>query len=216
MNDLIYQRTEIMLGDITKLKNSHVCICGIGGVGSYAVEALARIGIGMISIIDKDIVDITNINRQIIALHSTVGLDKVKVQMDRIKDINPNTKVNSIKVELNEDNIGNYITTDMDYVVDCVDNVEAKVGLIKFCNNNSIKLISCMGMAKKVNPLDIKVEDIYNTKMCPLAKIIRKRLKSLNILKQKVVFSVESPIVTDGNILRECVICSVCCRSCYC
>lgn len=203
--DTIYQRTEIVLGDITKLKNSHVCVCGIGGVGSYTVEALARSGIGTLTLIDKDIIDITNINRQIIAMSSTIGLDKVKAAYNRIKDINSDIVLNCFKVDLNEKNISEYISNNIDYVVDSVDNIDTKVSLINYCNKNNIRIISCMGMAKKINPLDIKVTDIYKTEVCPLAKIMRKKLKESNIKKQKVVFSIENPIITDkekyGNIL---------------
>ncbi len=167
-------------------------VCGIGGVGSFVIEALARVGIGTLTIIDKDIVDITNINRQIIALQSTIGKDKVEVAKQRILEINSTIKVNSIKIDINKDNIKDLLNEKgIDYVVDCVDNIEAKIAIIENCNNENIKCISCMGTANKINPLDFKVDDIYKTYACPLAKILRKRLKQIGIKKQKVVFSIE-------------------------
>lgn len=196
MVENIYTRTNLLLGkeNVETLKNSHVIICGIGGVGSFTLEALARVGIGKITIIDKDVVDITNINRQIIALNSTVGMNKVDVALERIKDINSNIMANIKKVDITKDNIEEILSSeDVDYVVDCVDNIEAKIAIIEFCNRKNIKCISCMGTAKKINPLDLRVTDIYKTSICPLAKIIRKRLRALNIKKQKVLYSVEEP-----------------------
>lgn len=195
MKEEIYQRTRILLGnDLEKIKKINVCICGIGGVGSYALEALARIGVGKITIVDKDEVDITNINRQIIALTSTVGKDKVTVAEERINDINPDIDVVAIKLNVNKDNIDSIITSDYNYVVDAVDNLEAKIAIIKKCSQEKINCISCMGMGNKKDPLKIKVGDINKTEVCPLAKLVRKRLKNLGIKKQKVVYSTETPI----------------------
>lgn len=198
----IYNRTEIILGteNIDILKNKHVLVCGIGGVGSYTLEALARIGIGKITIIDKDVIDITNINRQLLALHSTVGKDKVEVAKERIVDINDKIVVDALKVNINKNNIEELILNkNIDYVVDCVDNVEAKLAIIEICYKNNIKCISCMGTANKINPLELKIADISKTNTCPLAKIIRKKLKDLNIKKQKVLFSTELPKMLNGS-----------------
>lgn len=192
----IYNRTEIILGkeNVDILKNKHVMICGIGGVGSYTLEALARIGVGKITIIDKDVIDITNINRQLLALRSTIGIDKVEVAKQRVFDINDKIVVDALKVDITRNNITELILNkNIDYVVDCVDNVEAKIAIIEICNKNNIKCISCMGTANKINPLDLKIADIYKTNTCPLAKIVRKKLKELNIKKQKVLFSTELP-----------------------
>lgn len=203
MNDDFYQRTQIIIGkeNIEKIKNMHIVICGIGGVGSFVLEALARIGVGNLTIIDKDVVEATNINRQIIALQSTIGKYKVDVAKERILDINPQAKVKATCINITSDNIDEVICIDdnIDYVVDCVDNIEAKIAIISKCNNKNIKCISCMGMGNKINPLDIRVSDIYKTNTCPLARIIRKKLKELGINKQKVIFSVEKPIKNNSN-----------------
>lgn len=203
MNDDFYQRTQIIIGkeNIEKIKNMHIVICGIGGVGSFVLEALARIGVGNLTIIDKDVVEATNINRQIIALQSTIGKYKVDVAKERILDINPQAKVKATCINITSDNIDEIISIDdnIDYVVDCVDNIEAKIAIIFKCNNKNIKCISCMGMGNKINPLDIRVSDIYKTNTCPLARIIRKKLKELGINKQKVIFSVEKPIKNNSN-----------------
>jgi len=199
----IYQRTRLVIGDkgIEKLKKAKVCICGIGGVGSYVLEALARVGIRNITVIDKDRVDVTNINRQIIATINNIDIPKVDCAKERIKDINPNIKVDSIETYLEGENIQEYIDTSYDYVIDAIDTINSKVELIKYCYDNNIKIISCMGMGNKMNPLDIKVADIYKTSVCPLAKIMRKRLKEENIKKLKVVYSEEIPIKNNEGIL---------------
>ena len=195
MENSIYQRTEILIGkdNVNKLKEKHILICGVGGVGSYALEALARVGIGKLTIVDKDVVDITNINRQLIATYDTIGKLKVEVAKKRIENINKEAKVNILQENITSDNIEKIIDKKFDYVVDCVDSLEAKIAIIKYCNENNITCISCMGMANKLNPLDIKVADIYKTINCPLARILRKKLKELNIKKQKVVYSTEIP-----------------------
>lgn len=199
----IYQRTELVIGKegVNKLKNSKVCICGVGGVGSYAIEALARIGVGNLTVIDKDVVDITNINRQIIATMENIGKPKVHVIKERINSINPNIIVQSIETFLDESNISKYITEDFDYVIDAIDSINSKVELIKHCTKNNINVISSMGMANKIEPLMIKVSDIYKTSVCPLAKIMRKKLKENGIKKLKVVYTEEISIKNDTNVL---------------
>lgn len=196
MEDTIYNRTEIILGkdNVDKLKTKHIMICGIGGVGSYCLEALSRIGVGIFTIIDKDRVDITNVNRQIIATMDTIGEDKVNIAKKRVELINKEAKVTALKLNLTKDNIEEILKDkSIDYVVDCVDNIEAKLAIILQCNKKNIKCISSMGMGNRLNPLDIKIDDIHNTKICPLARIMRKRLKEEGIKKQKVVYSVELP-----------------------
>lgn len=202
MENNVYNRTSIVLGleNVEKLKNSNVLLCGIGGVGSYTLEALARVGIGNITIVDKDIIDETNINRQLIALNSTVGMDKVEVAKKRCLDINPEMKIQALKIDINSQNILEIFLRDkFDYVVDCVDNIEAKINIIKVSNDKKIKCISSMGTANKINPLNFEVTDIYKTKVCPLAKVMRKKLKEIGIKKQKVVYSTENPVKNSEN-----------------
>lgn len=201
MNDneshTMYDRTIKLLGvdSVDKLKEKHIVICGIGGVGSYVVEICARIGIGEITVIDKDVVDISNINRQIIALNSTINMSKVEVAKNRILDINKEAKLHTIYDNITKDNISSLLNfKNIDYVVDAVDNFEAKIAIIKYCHDNNIKCISSMGMGNRLNPLDIKVGDIYETSVCPLARKVRKELKGLGIKKQKVIYSIEVPI----------------------
>ncbi len=199
----IYDRTEIVLGKekLEILKKSHVVICGIGGVGSYTLEALARIGVGHITVVDKDDVDVTNINRQIIATVDNVGNSKVEVAKKHVSLINPNIKVDSVKEFIDEANIPTYITKEVDYVVDAIDSTESKIALIKYCKEQDIKVISSMGTANKLDPLKLTVTDISKTEMCPLAKIVRKRLKEEGITKVKVVYSTEPAIKTNTTTL---------------
>ncbi len=201
--DKIYQRTELVIGEanLEKLKKANVCICGIGGVGSYTLEALVRVGVGKITIIDNDNVDITNINRQIIATVDNVGNSKVIEAKKRINSINPNIQVTSIKDFIDSSNVEKYITADYDYVVDAIDSVESKIAIIKECKKKQIKIISSMGMANRLDPLKIKVTDISKTEVCPLAKVVRKRLREENIQKVKVVFSTENAVKPTGNVL---------------
>lgn len=202
VND-IYARTEIVLGKekLEKIKNSNICICGIGGVGSYALEALVRIGVLHITIIDKDTVDITNINRQIIATVDNVGNSKVEEAKKRINSINPQIDVIAIRDAINKENIARYITNKFDYVVDAIDDVEAKIALIKRCKEIDVPVISSMGTANKLDPLKLKVTDISKTEVCPLAKVVRKRLRQEGINKVKVVYSTEQAVQTNTNIL---------------
>lgn len=201
--DEIYQRTSLVLGEanLDKLKKSNICICGIGGVGSYALEALARIGIGNITIIDKDNVDITNINRQLIATVDNVGNAKVKEAKKRISSINPEIQITAIQDFVDSNNVEKYITEDYDYVIDAIDSVDSKIAITKTCKQKNIKIISSMGMANRIDPLKLKITDIYKTEVCPLAKTVRKKLKEEKIDKLKVVFSTENPIKTESKTL---------------
>lgn len=206
MENEIYSKTRIIYNDeqINKIRKASIVICGIGGVGSYALEALVRIGVENICIIDKDIIEITNKNRQLIALDSTVGMDKVEVAKKRCIDINSKINILAIKDNIDESNIDiliNNFNIKCNYIVDCVDNVSAKIAIIEYSKNNSIKCISSMGFANKVEPLKIKIDDIYNTSVCPLAKILRKKLKSKGITDQKVVYSTEVPVKVNGGEL---------------
>lgn len=194
-----FQRTEAILGcdNLEKLKNAKIIVFGVGGVGGYVVEGLIRSGVENIAVVDKDTVNITNINRQIIALHSTIDRPKVDVIEERILDINNSckvTKYNMFYLPENKDliNLSNY-----DYVIDCIDTVTAKISIIEECYKNNIPIISCMGMGNKINPLDIKIADINKTSTCPLARTIRYELRKRNIKKLKVCYSTEVPFKTD-------------------
>ncbi|WP_392485911.1 ThiF family adenylyltransferase [Haloimpatiens sp. FM7315] len=194
--DNIFSRTLLLIGKkaVEKLKKSKVMVLGVGGVGSFVCEALARAGVGTIILVDKDVVDITNINRQIIALQSTVGKEKVQVMRDRIKDINPKCEVICHKVFINKDNIKELIPTDIDYVVDAIDTVTSKIELALWCYNKDINIISSMGTGKKLDPTKFKVTDITKTSVCPLAKVMRKELKDRGVKRLKVLYSEEKPI----------------------
>ena len=199
----IHQRTELVIGkeNLDLLSKSNVCICGVGGVGSYVLEALTRMGISKITIIDKDNVDITNINRQLIATMQNVGKSKVEEAKKRVNSINPLIQVTVINDFIDVGNVERYITKDYDYVIDCIDSVESKIAIIKTCKKNNIKIISSMGTANRLEPLKLRVSDISKTEMCPLAKIVRKKLKQEGIHNVKVIFSVEEAIKPqDGKL----------------
>lgn len=196
MNESTY-RTELLLGKegIEKLKNAHVAVFGIGGVGSFAVEAIARAGVGKISLIDKDIVDITNINRQLLADFTTIGLIKTEVMKKRILAINPLCIVNDYNIFFNEESYSIFFEKQSyDYIIDAIDTVASKIFLINSAYKNNIPIISSMGMGNKLQPTMIEVADIHKTSVCPLARIIRKEAKEKRIKKLKVVYSKELPI----------------------
>lgn len=188
-------RTEMLIGkeNCDTLQNSTVVVFGIGGVGSFVVESLARAGIGNLIIIDNDTVDITNINRQLIADTTTVGQAKVAVAKNRLLKINPNISVTEHQVFANKENIQNIIPDDCSYVVDCIDTVTSKLDIIEYCYQHNIQIISCMGTGNKLDPLQFEITDISKTSVCPLAKVMRKELKTRNISKLKVLYSKEQP-----------------------
>lgn len=190
----IFQREEILIGkeNVEILNNKKVLLFGCGGVGSFVLEGLARAGVGTIDLVDKDVVDITNINRQLIATHATIGRDKVEVSKERIVSINPNAKVNTYKIFFDE------TTTEIDfskydYIIDAIDSVKSKIEIIKRAKEANIPVISCMGTGNKLDPFKFEIKDISKTTVCPLAKVIRKELKNLRISKVKVLFSTEEP-----------------------
>lgn len=193
-----FSRTEVLIGKerVEKLQNSKVAIFGIGGVGSYVVEGLARAGIGSFILIDKDVVDETNINRQIIATKKTIGIPKVEVARQRILDINPNAKI-EIREEFFLPESIDFFDEKIDYVIDCVDTITAKIEIIVRAKKHNIPVISCMGTGNKLDPTKFEVEDIYKTSICPLAKVMRKELKQRGIENLKVVYSKEEPIKTN-------------------
>ena len=191
-----YDRTAMVLGEeaIEKLNKAHVAVFGVGGVGGYVVEALARSGIGAIDIIDKDTVDVTNINRQIIATNDTVGKVKVEVMKERIESINPGCRVNAFQLFYLPETADEIHLGDYDYVVDAIDNVTAKLTLIENAYKEKVPIISAMGAGNKLDPSRFRVADIYSTSVCPLAKVMRRELKKRGISKLKVVYSDEEPI----------------------
>lgn len=191
-----FSRTELLIGKegIEKLKNAKVAVYGIGGVGSFVVEGLARAGVGHIIIIDYDKVDISNINRQIEALHSTIGKYKVDVMKERILDINPNAIVEAYRPAEIEGGETNLLDSTITYVVDAIDTITNKIKLIEKANKEKIKIISATGAGNKLNPTMFEVADIYKTSMCPVCKVLRKELKARGIKKLKVVYSKEEPI----------------------
>lgn len=194
-----FSRTENLIGAeaMKKLKNCHVAVFGVGGVGGYAVEALARAGIGKIDIIDSDCVDITNLNRQIIALHSTIGKLKVEAMRDRIIDINPNAAVTGFPIMFLPENSEKFDFSKYDYVVDAVDNITAKIELAVKCEQCGTPLISSMGTGNKLDPTKFEITDIYKTSVCPLAKVMRYELKKRGVKRLKVLYSKEIPIKNE-------------------
>ena len=191
-----FNRTRMLLGQVgmNKLQDSRVAVFGIGGVGGYVVEALVRSGIGSIDLIDNDVVCETNLNRQIIALRSTIGRLKVEVMKERIMDINPECVVNIHQCFFLPENSHNFDFSCYDYIVDCVDTVSAKLELVMKAHEAGVPIISSMGAGNKLNPQEFEVSDIYKTSVCPLARVMRYELKKRNIPHLKVVYSRENPI----------------------
>ena len=192
-----FSRTAQLLGNenVEKLFDKHVIVFGVGGVGGYVVEALVRSGVGNISIVDNDVVNESNINRQIIALHSTIGMQKVEVLKNRILDINPNCQVFVHNQFFLPENSNDFDFSIYDYVVDAVDTVTAKIEIIKKSKESNVPVISSMGTGNKLNPVGFKVSDISKTKVCPLARVMRNELKKRGISKVKCVYSEENPVI---------------------
>ena len=196
-----FTRSELLLGksSINKLKEKKVIVFGIGGVGSYVCEALARTGIGSITVVDNDTVAESNINRQIIALHSTVGMNKVDVVAERIKDINPMCEVIKKQMFYLPENADEINLEEYDYIIDAIDTVTAKIDIIIRANVLNIPIISCMGTGNKLDPSELKIADIYKTSVCPLARVMRRELKQREIKKLTVLYSEEKPILPDSD-----------------
>ena len=192
-----FSRTAQLLGNenVEKLFDKHVIVFGVGGVGGYVVEALVRSGVGNISIVDNDVVNESNINRQIIAFHSTIGMQKVEVLKNRILDINPNCQVFVHNQFFLPENSNDFDFSIYDYVVDAVDTVTAKIEIIKKSKESNVPVISSMGTGNKLNPVGFKVSDISKTKVCPLARVMRNELKKRGISKVKCVYSEENPVI---------------------
>lgn len=205
------ERAELLFKaeGLNNLKNSNVLVVGLGGVGSFAAEFIARAGVGKMTIVDGDTVDITNINRQLPALHSTVGMHKVDVVGDRLMDINPELQLTRINEFLSPERTHEIVTEDFDYVMDCIDSVTPKLNLIIAAKRKKIKVVSNMGAGGKFLASKVQVKDISKTDVCPLAKNVRKRLKKAGITKGvKAVFSTEVPDessvkLTDGSNYKK-------------
>ena len=201
-----YSRTQLMLGAeaMKKLADSRVAVFGIGGVGGYTVEALARSGVGALDIIDDDKVCLTNINRQIYATRKTVGKFKVDVAAERISEINPDCSVKTYKTFFMPDTEGKFDFTQYDYVVDAIDTVTGKLALVKKADEAGVPIISSMGAGNKLDPTAFEVADIYKTSVCPLAKTMRRELRKLGIDGLKVVYSKEEPIKPQADEETSC------------
>lgn len=197
-----FSRTELLIGAeaIEKLKNSRVAVFGVGGVGGFTVEALVRAGVGAIDVIDNDDVSESNINRQIIATHKTVGMAKVDVIEERAKDINPNVKVTKHKVFYLPETADRFDFTQYDYIVDAIDTVSGKLALVENANKIGIPIISSMGAGNKLDPTKFEVADIYKTSVCRLAKVMRLECKKRGIKKLKCVYSTEETVVKGNRV----------------
>ncbi len=191
-----FSRTELLLGSeaIDKLNNSRVAVFGVGGVGGYVCEALVRSGVGAFDLIDNDRVSLTNINRQIIATHKTIGRYKTEVMMERMLDINPDVRVRVHNCFFLPENADDFPFEEYDYVVDAVDTVTAKIALVMKAQEKNVPIISSMGAGNKLDASAFQVSDIYKTKVCPLAKVMRRELKKRGVKKLKVVYSEEIPM----------------------
>ncbi len=195
-----FSRTERLIGTVAleKLKNSNIIVFGLGGVGSYTVEALARSGVGRLTLVDKDTVDITNINRQLYALQSTIGKEKALVAQERVAGINPNCEVTAITKMYLPENAEDFDLSQYDYIVDAIDNVTAKIDLAVRAEKLNIPIISSMGTGNKLDPTAFKITDIYKTDTCPLCRVLRRELKAREVKKLKVLYSSEIP-KSDGE-----------------
>ena len=201
-----FMRSELIFGAkaINRLKSARVAVFGIGGVGGYAVEALARGGVGALDLIDGDSVSLTNLNRQIIALHSTVGMPKAEVARRRVLDINPECRARACELFFTGENAGEFNFKDYDYVVDAIDSVGSKLDLISVCARENVPIISAMGAGNKLDPTGFEVADIYETSVCPLARVMRRELKKRGIDRLKVVYSKEQPAEPDVAAAEAC------------
>lgn len=190
-----FERTERVLGTeaLETLKTKHVMVFGLGGVGGACVEALARGGVGKLSVADNDVVNITNINRQLIATEKTVGMLKTDAIEERAKDINPEVTVNKYPVFVTTENAGDLISENVDYVIDCIDNVTAKLKIYEVCALKNIPVISSMGTGNKIHPEMFEITTIEKTSVCPLCRVIRKECKDRGIKRVKVLYSKEAP-----------------------
>lgn len=200
-----FQRTKMLIGSegLHTLAHCHVAVFGIGGVGGYAAEALARCGVGEFTLVDKDVVSMSNLNRQIIALESTVGQMKTQMMKERIAQINPDAVVHTRETFFLPENSRTFCFENYDYVVDAVDTVTAKIEIVMKCREAGVPVISSMGTGNKMDPSKLQLADIYKTSVCPLARVMRRELKARNVRHLKVVYSTEEPVAnfrTPGSM----------------
>lgn len=193
----IHERTELLIGPerLERLSRRHVLIAGLGGVGSYAAEAIARAGVGRMTLLDHDVVGLSNMNRQLVALHSTVGRKKSEVMAERIRDINPDIRVDTINDFLSPANVADRVPGDLDYALDCIDSIACKAALVLHCQERRIPVASSMGAGGRLDPTALRVGPLGRTVLCPLARELRKRLRRMGAsLDYPVVFSAEQPV----------------------
>ncbi len=200
-----FSRTQLLLGEagIECLKNKKVMVFGVGGVGSHCIEALARSGVGQLIIVDNDTVALTNINRQSIALHSTVGKQKTKVMKEKIGDICSQIEVITKEDFVLPENVESIIPEDIDYIIDAIDTVAAKIAIVEVANRREIPMISCMGTGNKLHPELFEIADISKTSVCPLCKVMRRELKRRGIYHLKVLYSKEKPVVAKEDTKED-------------
>lgn len=200
-----FSRTELLLGreGMERLARARVAVFGLGGVGGYVVEALARSGVGALDLVDSDQLSLTNLNRQLLATHETLGRYKADVARERVLDINPEAAVKVWKVFYGPDTAGDFDFTQYTYVVDAIDTVTGKLALIEQARTAGTRIISCMGAGNKLDPAAFRVADIYETSVCPLARVMRKELKRRGIRRLKVVYSQEPPHEPEGVLYQE-------------
>ena len=200
-----YSRTELLIGSegMEQLRGASVLVFGVGGVGSHCIEALARSGIGHLILVDNDTVSLTNINRQSIALHSTVGQYKTKVMKEKIRDIDPAIRVDTYETFVLPDNVETVFREQPDYVIDAIDTVTAKLAVIEYAQERRIPVISSMGTGNKLHPELFEITDISKTSVCPLCRVMRRELKARGIEHLKVVYSKEKPVDTSGRETGE-------------
>ena len=205
-------RTELLIGkaSLEKLNTRTVAVLGVGGVGSYAVEALARCGIGRLLLVDDDTVCLTNINRQLHAVMNTIGRPKVAVMEERVHEIDPNMQVDARYVCVTPDNVPDLLGDGIDYVIDALDTVSAKIAVIEHCFRRGVRIISCMGAGNKLDPTKFQVADIYKTRVCPLARVMRYELRKRGVTALKVVYSEEPPVKPLETEVLTCKMACIC------
>lgn len=200
-----YLRQQMLLGDVAveKLHNCHVAVFGIGGVGSFCAEALARAGIGRLTLVDDDVVSISNLNRQLVALHSTIGMSKAQVMANRIRDIDPNCNVMTVSRRYEASSREEFFQLNFDFIADCIDSVTCKIDLIQTALQRNVPIISSMGTGNKLDPSKFQITDISKTSGCPLARVIRKELRDRGILHHTVLYSTEPAIKPQITISEQ-------------
>ena len=199
-----YERTERMLGKeaVDRLKNARVALFGLGGVGGHAAEALARAGVGYLTLVDGDTVSESNLNRQLFALQSTVGLPKTEAAKQRLLDINPQIHIDARQLFVTEENLSEFDFSSYDYVIDAIDTVSSKIALVMAAAASDTPIIACMGAGNKLDPTAFRVADIYQTSVCPLARVMRLELRRRGIKKLRVVYSEEPPVKVEKEIVN--------------